>query len=262
MNFFSTFINYLSYPFVRYALITGTLIALCSSLLGVILVLRRFSYIGDGLSHVAFGAMALASVLGLTNNDIILILPITIICAVLILKGGSNKKINGDASIAMISVGSLAIGYLLMNIFSPSTNLSGDVCTTLFGSTSILTLTKTEVVLSIVLSLCSVLFFVLFYNKLFAITFDETFARSSGIKTADFGKDVLDRFTLRAIEDAEQNRYFKTIVNPREIKGFVDPHFAIPFKGRNIVLINKQITPYDNMANLVIHEDIEEVIRG
>ena len=183
MEIFRTIANYLSYPFVRYALITGTLIALCSSLLGVILVLRRFSYIGDGLSHVAFGAMALASVLGLTNNDILLILPITIICAVLILKGGANKKINGDASIAMISVGALAIGYLLMNIFSPSTNLSGDVCTTLFGSTSILTLTKTEVVLSIILSLCSVLFFVLFYNKLFAITFDETFAKSSGIKT-------------------------------------------------------------------------------
>ncbi|MCR5725165.1 MAG: metal ABC transporter permease [Treponema sp.] len=177
-----TFREYLQYPFVQYALITGILIALCSSLLGVTLVLRRFSYIGDGLSHVAFGAMAISAVVGLTN-DMLLVLPVTVICAVLLLKGGEKAKIRGDAAIAMLSVGALAIGYLLMNIFSPSSNLSGDVCSTLFGSTSILTLTKNEVVLSIVLSVIVVVLFVLFYNKLFSVTFDENFAKATGIHT-------------------------------------------------------------------------------
>ena len=133
---------YWTYPFVRYALIVGVLIALCSSLLGVTLVLKRFSFIGDGLSHVAFGAMAIAAVLGLTD-DMPLTLGVTVVCAVLLLRTGQNTKIKGDAAIAMISVGALAIGYLLMNLFSTSSNLSGDVCSTLFGSTSILTLSKT-----------------------------------------------------------------------------------------------------------------------
>ncbi len=176
---FETLAEYLSFPFVQYALITGTLIALCSSLLGVTLVLRRFSYIGDGLSHVAFGAMSFAAVFGLTNK-MVLILPATIVVAVLLLCGGQKRKIKGDAAIAMISVGSLAVGYLLMNLFAPSSNLSGDVCSTLFGSTSILTLTKGEVAASIVLSVVVVALFVLFYNKLFAVTFDENFARASG----------------------------------------------------------------------------------
>ncbi len=173
---------YFSYPFVRYAFIVGVLVALCSSLLGVTLVLKRFSYIGDGLSHVAFGAMAIASVLKLTNN-MVLILPITIISAVLLLRGGQNKKINGDAAIAMISVGSLAVGYLLMNLFSTSPNLSGDICSTLFGSTSILTLTKQEVYLCMVLSVVVLIVFVVFYHKIFAVTFDENFAKSNGINT-------------------------------------------------------------------------------
>ena len=125
--------SYLAYPFVRYALIVGVLIALCSSLLGVILVLKRFSYIGDGLSHVAFGAMAIAAVVGLSDR-MILTLPITIVCAILLLRTGQNTRIKGDAAIAMISVGALAAGYLLMNIFNSSPNISGDVCTTLFGS--------------------------------------------------------------------------------------------------------------------------------
>ncbi len=170
---------YFSYPFVRYALIVGVLISLCASLLGVTLVLKRFSFIGDGLSHVAFGAMAIAAVLGLTNQMII-ILPVTIISAILLLRTGQNTKIKGDASIAMISVGALAFGYLLMNLFSTSSNVSGDVCSTLFGSTSILTLTKTEVWLCIVLSLAVVAIFVFFYNKIFAITFDENFAKATG----------------------------------------------------------------------------------
>lgn len=175
-------IFYFQYPFVRYALIVGVLIALCSSLLGVTLVLKRFSFIGDGLSHVAFGAMAVASVLNFTNN-MIFILPVTVICAVLLLRTGQNTKIKGDAAIAMISVGALAIGYLLMNLFSTGPNLSGDVCSTLFGSTSILTLTKGQVVLCSVLSVIVVVVFIMFYQKIFCVTFDETFAKATGMKT-------------------------------------------------------------------------------
>ena len=175
-------IFYFQYPFVRYALIVGVLIALCSSLLGVTLVLKRFSFIGDGLSHVAFGAMAVASVLNFTNN-MIFILPVTVICAVLLLRTGQNTKIKGDAAVAMISVGTLAIGYLLMNLFSTGPNLSGDVCSTLFGSTSILTLTKGQVVLCSVLSVVVVVVFVVFYHKIFCVTFDETFAKATGMKT-------------------------------------------------------------------------------
>lgn len=173
---------YFQYPFVRYALIVGVLISLCASLLGVTLVLKRFSFIGDGLSHVAFGAMAVASVLNITNN-MLFILPVTILCAVLLLRTGQNTKIKGDAAIAMISVGALAIGYLLMNIFSTGPNLSGDVCSTLFGSTSILTLTQGQVALCCVLSILVVAVFVLCYHKIFCVTFDETFAKATGINT-------------------------------------------------------------------------------
>ncbi|WP_198014916.1 metal ABC transporter permease [Oribacterium sp. NK2B42] len=176
---------YMGFPFVKYALIVAVLTALCSSLLGVILVLRRFSYIGDGLSHVAFGALAVASVLKVTNQMVI-ILPVTIITAVLLLAGGKNKKLTGDSAIAIYSVGALAIGYLLMNTFSTSANISGDVCTTLFGSTSILTLTGEQVTLCIVLSIITVLVFVLFYNRIFMVTFDESFAKASGINTAAY----------------------------------------------------------------------------
>ena len=170
---------YVGYPFVRYAFIVGILIALCSSLLGVTLVLKRFSFIGDGLSHVAFGAMAVATVLRFSNN-MLLMLPVTVLCAILLLRTGQNTKIKGDAAIAMVSVGALAIGYLLMNIFSTSANLTGDVCSTLFGSTSILTLTKSEVIVCVVLSVIVVVLFVLFYQKIFAVTFDESFARAVG----------------------------------------------------------------------------------
>ena len=173
---------YWAYPFVRYALIVGVLIALCSSLLGVTLVLKRFSFIGDGLSHVAFGAMAIAAVLQITS-EMPLVMAITIISAVLLLRTGQNAKIRGDAAIAMISVGALAIGYLLMNIFSSSSNLSGDVCSTLFGSTSILTLSLAEVWLSVGMSVLVVAVFILFYNKIFAVTFDEGFAKATGVNT-------------------------------------------------------------------------------
>ncbi len=170
---------YMTYPFVRHALIVGVLIALCSSLLGVTLVLKRFSFIGDGLSHVAFGAMAIAAVLKLTS-EMPLVLVITVACAILLLRTGQNAQIKGDAAIAMLSVGALAIGYLLMNLFSPSGNLSGDVCSALFGSTAILTLTGTEVWLCIVLSVAVAVIFVLFYNRIFAVTFDESFAQAVG----------------------------------------------------------------------------------
>ena len=179
MSFLDTLAFYFAYPFVRYALIVGVLIALCSSLLGVTLVLKRFSFIGDGLSHVAFGAIAIAAVLNL-SNQMILVFPITIVCAILLLRTGQNTKIKGDAAIAMISVGALAIGYLIMNLFSAYSNVSGDVCSTLFGSTSILTLTQGEVWLCAILSLVVIAIFILFYNKIFAVTFDENFALSAG----------------------------------------------------------------------------------
>lgn len=176
---------YLEYPFVRYALIVGTLIALCSSLLGVTLVLKRYSFIGDGLSHVAFGAMAIASVFNLAS-DTIFVMPVTIIAAVLLLRGGQNVKIKGDAAIAMLSVGALAIGYLVMHLFSTSANISGDVCSTLFGSTSILTLSKTDVWLCVAMSIVVILIFIIFYNKIFAVTFDENFARATGVKADSY----------------------------------------------------------------------------
>ena len=181
MTWMETLQYYFSYPFVRYALLVGVLIALCSSLLGVTLVLKRFSFIGDGLSHVAFGALAVAAVIGLPN-EMLFVLPATVLCAVLLLRTGQNARVRGDAAIAMLSVGALAVGYLLMNLFSTSTNLSGDVCSTLFGSTAILTLTRTEVWLCVVLSVVVLAVFALFYNKIFAVTFDENFARAVGTR--------------------------------------------------------------------------------
>ena len=181
MNVFQQLEMYLQTPFVQNALIVGVLIALCSSLLGVTLVLKRFSFIGDGLSHVAFGAMAIAGVLYITN-EMLFVLPVTVICAVLLLRTGQNAKIKGDAAIAMISVGALAVGYMLLNLFPKSSNVSSDVCTSLFGSTSILTLTPLEVRLCIGLSIAVVVIFLLFYNKIFAVTFDEDFSRAAGVR--------------------------------------------------------------------------------
>lgn len=140
---------------------------------------ERFSFIGDGLSHVAFGAMAVATIFKLVNNTIF-IMPVTIAAAILLLRTGQNTKIKGDAAIAMLSVSSLAVGYLVMNLFSTSANVSGDVCSTLFGSTTILTLTKTEVFTCIIMSILVVAFFILFYNRIFAVTFDENFTRAIG----------------------------------------------------------------------------------
>lgn len=174
-----TLIQYFHFSFVQYAFIVGVLIAICSSLLGVTLVLKRFSFIGDGLSHVAFGAMSIASILNLSNN-MYLVLPFTVVAAILLLRTGKNTKIQGDAAVAIISVSSLALGYLVMNIFKSSNNLAGDVCSTLFGSTSILTLSKSEVYLCVVLSVVVIACFFVFYNKIFAVTFDESFAQAVG----------------------------------------------------------------------------------
>lgn len=180
MTIFETLRYYFAFPFVRYALVVGVLIALCASLFGVTLVLKRFSFIGDGLSHVAFGALAVASVLDLTD-EMLLVLPVTVAAAILLLRTGQNARLQGDAAIAVLSVGTLAIGYLLMHLFSTSTNLSGDVCSTLFGSTSILTLTKGEVWLCAALSAAVIGLFVVFYNRIFAVTFDEAFASATGL---------------------------------------------------------------------------------
>lgn len=180
MNLWQTLQFYWAYPFVRYAVIVGVLIALCSSLLGVTLVLKRLSYIGDGLSHVAFGAMSIAAVLQMSDN-MLLVLPVTVACAVALMGGGGKRAVRGDAAIAMLSTGALAFGYLLMNLFSASPNVSGDVCSTLFGATSILTLTQEEVLLCVGLSAAVVVFFIVFYHKIFAVTFDEAFAQASGV---------------------------------------------------------------------------------
>ena len=182
MNIFETLAGYFQFPFVRYALIAGGLIALCSSLLGVTLVLKRFSFIGDGLSHVAFGAMAIATVVNV-SNDMLIVMPVTILSAILLLRKNGTKNVRGDAALAMISVGALAVGYLILNVFSKSANLSGDVCSTLFGSTSILTLKASEVWLCVGMSILVLVVFTLFYNKIFAITFDENFASATGTPT-------------------------------------------------------------------------------
>ena len=181
MNIFETIAAYFQFQFVQYAFIVGVLVALCSSLLGVTLVLKRFSFIGDGLSHMAFGAMAVAAVVGLTNNMIIS-MPVTIVAAILLLRTSQNSRIKGDAAVAMLSVGALAIGYLLMNLFPTSSNVSADVCTTLFGSVLILTLSTAEVWISIGLAILTCLVYVFFYHKIFAVTFDENFARATGVK--------------------------------------------------------------------------------
>lgn len=184
-NMISALNTYLSYPFVQYALIVGMLVALCASLLGVSLVLKRFSFIGDGLSHVAFGALAIATVLHVTN-ELIVMIPITVLAAILLLGASNNAMIKGDAAIAMISVGALAFGYLIMSKFSGSTNVSADVCSTLFGATSILTLTMTDVWICIVMSVLVIFAFIFFLHKIFAVTFDESFAEATGLKAKSY----------------------------------------------------------------------------
>ncbi len=182
MELFNTFISYLQMPFVRYAFIVVILLSICSAIVGVTLILKRLSFIGDGLSHVAFGSMAISAVLSLTNS-MILVMPITIIFAIILLKAGQNAKIKGDALIAILSVSALGVGYLIMNLFSTSSNVSGDVCSALFGSNKILSLSIFDVVLSIVICIVIIGLYLLFYNKIFAVTFDEEFSKAIGIKT-------------------------------------------------------------------------------
>lgn len=177
--------RYFSYPFVRYAFAVGVMIALCAALIGVVLVLKRFSFLGDGLSHFAFGVIAAASVAGLTDNMLV-VLPVTVICAVLLLRTGQNAKVKGDAAVAMISVSSLAVGYLLLNVFSTSANVSGDVCGTLFGSASMLTLNRRDVILCTVLTVVTLLVFILFHNRIFSVTFDESFSTATGTSASLF----------------------------------------------------------------------------
>ncbi len=174
-------LDYLKYPFVQYALIVSIMVALCSALLGTTLVLRRFSFIGDSLSHVAFSIMAVASVLNLTSK-LYITLPGTILFTIFILNSKANGAKKNDSTLALISVSSLALGYIVMNLFGSGSNISADVCTTLFGSTSILTLKQTDVIISVILSVVTIITFILLFNKIFAITFDENFARSSGVK--------------------------------------------------------------------------------
>ena len=154
---------YLSYPFVQYALIVSLLIAICSSFLGVTLVLKRLSFIGDSLSHVAFMGMVIGSLLKLFNVNAF-VMVVTIAFAIFLLKTNKNLARN-DSSLAMLSVSTLALGYLLLNVFSSSSNVAGDVCTVLFGSTSILTLSIQDVILCIVMSILVMIFYILFYNK-------------------------------------------------------------------------------------------------
>lgn len=186
MDIFNKIAEYFSYSFVRYAFFVTVLISISAALLGVILVLKRFSFIGDGLSHVAFGAMAIATVMKLTDN-LIFVFPVTILSAILLLwTGQSKRKIKGDAAVAMISVGALAVGYMVMNVAKTSTNVAGDVCSTLFGSTNILTLQKSDVFICFVMSLLVIAVFVLYYHKIFAVTFDETFSQASGLRTSAY----------------------------------------------------------------------------
>ena len=181
---FEEIASYFELPGVQRAFIVAPLIALCSSLLGVTLVLKRYSFIGEGLSHMAFGAMAFAAVVGITNNMLIA-LPATVLAAVILLKTGTNARVKGDAAVAMLAVSALAIGYLLLALF-PTVNFTADVCKILFGDAAILTLTVFDVIGCIALSVVTVVLFILFYNKIFAVTFDENFARATGVKASAY----------------------------------------------------------------------------
>lgn len=172
----NTLIEMFSYTFLIRAFIVGLLVSLCAALLGVSLVLKRYSMIGDGLSHVGFGALAVATALNMAPLTISI--PIVVLAAFLLLRISENSKIKGDAAIALISTGALAIGVV---VISMTTGMNTDVCNYMFGS--ILAMKKYDVNLSIALSVVVLVLFILFYNKIFAVTFDETFAQATGTKT-------------------------------------------------------------------------------
>ena len=165
----------LSYPFMQRALIAGMLISLCCALLGVSLVLKRYSMIGDGLSHVSFGALAIAVALGFT--PLYFSIPVVILAAFLLLRMASRPHWNNDAAIAVLSASSLAVGILVISL---TTGMTTDVDNYMFGS--VLAMTETDVLLSAVLSIAVLILFILFYHKLFAITFDESFSRATGLQ--------------------------------------------------------------------------------
>ncbi len=168
-------------PIILKALAVGILVCLCCSLLGVTLVLKRFSMIGDGLSHTGFGALAIATVLGATGSAYHITMPIVVIAAFLLLRTGENSKIHGDTAIAVLSTGAVAFGSLLYNF---SNQRYQEICTSLFGSAGIFTISNTDLLFSILVSVAVLILFVLFYNRIFAITFDETFAGSAGINAS------------------------------------------------------------------------------
>ena len=172
---FDTVIEMLSYPFMTRAFLVGSLVALCSALLGVSLVLKRYSMIGDGLSHVGFGAMAIAAAMNVAPLTIAI--PVVIVAAILLLRISGNAKIKGDAAIALISTTSLAVGVMVISL---TTGMNTDVYNYMFGS--ILAMSAEDVKLSLVLSVFVLILFIVFYHKIFAITFDETFARATGVK--------------------------------------------------------------------------------
>lgn len=178
MRFSEMFASPLLVQIILRALVVGVLVSLCCALLGVNLVLRRFSMIGDGLSHVGFGAMALAAVCNLGQWQLEFALPVVIAAAVLILRMSERSRTGGDAAIALLATGAVAIGSLLYN-YSPQR--SADICNSLFGSASVLTLTDKDLLLSLGLGAVVLALFVLCYHKLFAITFDETFAQATGV---------------------------------------------------------------------------------
>lgn len=188
MNIFEQLAYFFNYDFVIYALIVGVLISLCCAILGVTLVLKKYSMIGDGLSHIAFGAMTISMVLAIA--DVYLMLPVTVIVAILLIRLTNSGKVKNDSAIAMLSVGALGIGYLIVSLFSSSANISGDVCSTLFGSTSILTLSTLDVWTCVALTVFVLGFFIIFHNRIFAVTFDENFAKATGVKTAVYNNII------------------------------------------------------------------------
>ncbi len=179
MTFADLFSSQIMINLVTRALIVGFLVTLCSSLLGVSLVLKRFSMIGDGLSHVGFASVAIAALLKMSDFKLEISLPIVIATAFFLLRLNDNSKIKGDAAIALVSTGAIAVGSLLYN-FSNQRNT--DICNSLFGSASLFSINTEDLIISIVLSVIVVFLFVFFYNKIFAVTFDENFSRATGIK--------------------------------------------------------------------------------
>lgn len=164
-----------AYPFIQRAVIVGVLVSLCAALLGVSLVLKRYSMIGDGLSHVGFGALAIAMAMNLAPLEVAI--PVVVAAAFLLLRVSESSKIKGDAAIALISTSSLALGVI---VIAMTTGMTTDVCNYMFGS--ILSMSVSDVKLSIVISIIVLIMYLLFYNKIFAITFDESFAQATGIK--------------------------------------------------------------------------------